>query len=49
MLEPEVAERIVAQVDELAGGLVAAVSAAVQIPSITPRYPGQDYAGLVGG
>jgi acetylornithine deacetylase/succinyl-diaminopimelate desuccinylase family protein len=48
-LEPEVADRIVAQVDALAGELVSAVSAAVRIPSITPRYPGQDYAELVGG
>jgi acetylornithine deacetylase/succinyl-diaminopimelate desuccinylase family protein len=49
MLEPELADRIVAQVDGLADELVAAVADAVRIPSVTPRYPGQDYAALVGG
>jgi acetylornithine deacetylase len=49
MLEPELADRIVAQVDALADELVAAVTAAVRIPSISPRYPGQDYAALLGG
>jgi acetylornithine deacetylase/succinyl-diaminopimelate desuccinylase family protein len=49
MLEPDVADRIVAQVDGLVDELVAAVAAAVQIPSITPRYPGQDYDEVVGG
>lgn len=49
MLEQDVAERILAQVDALADELVDAVAAAVRIPSITPRYPGQDYAAIVGG
>ena len=49
MLEPQLADRIAAQVDALADELVERVSAAVRIPSVTPRYPGQDYAALVGG
>lgn len=42
-------DRIVAAVDDLRSELVDAVSAAIRIPSINPRYPGQSYEDVVGG
>jgi acetylornithine deacetylase len=48
-IETDVAGRIAAAVGGLADELVAAVSAAVQIPSVNPAYPGQDYDAVVGG
>jgi acetylornithine deacetylase len=46
---PTAEERIVAAVDDLRDDLVAAVSEAVRIPSVNPRYPGQSYDDVVGG
>ena len=42
-------DRIVAAVEELRSELVGAVSAAIRIPSVNPRYPGQSYDDVVGG
>jgi acetylornithine deacetylase/succinyl-diaminopimelate desuccinylase family protein len=42
-------ERIVAAVDDLRAELIEAVSGAIRIPSVNPRYPGQDYDDVVGG
>lgn len=44
-----VAEQIIGAVDTLESELVDAVSEAIRIPSINPRYPGQVYADVVGG
>ncbi|MCC6790848.1 MAG: ArgE/DapE family deacylase [Thermomicrobiales bacterium] len=38
-----------AQIDAMRDDILATLSAAVQIPSITPKYPGLDYDELVGG
>jgi acetylornithine deacetylase/succinyl-diaminopimelate desuccinylase-like protein len=41
--------KVLAEVDELQGELVEAVSAAVRIESVNPKYPGQVYDEVVGG
>jgi acetylornithine deacetylase len=48
--EPDVAlrERVSAAVDALVPRLIESVSAAVRIPSINPKYPGQSYDDHVG-
>jgi acetylornithine deacetylase/succinyl-diaminopimelate desuccinylase family protein len=43
------AERVLAAVDASRDELVEAVSEAVRIASVNPRYPGQDYDAVVGG
>jgi acetylornithine deacetylase/succinyl-diaminopimelate desuccinylase-like protein len=43
------AERVLAAVDGSRDELVSAISEAVQIPSVNPRYPGQVYDQVVGG
>jgi acetylornithine deacetylase/succinyl-diaminopimelate desuccinylase family protein len=48
-LAGDVVERIIHAVDGLESELVDAVSEAIRIPSINPRYPGQDYDDVVGG
>jgi acetylornithine deacetylase len=45
---PSLRARVVDAVDRLAEPLVASVSAAVRIPSVNPKYPGQDHDRLVG-
>jgi len=42
-------DRIIAAVEELQSELIDAVSEAIRIPSINPRYPGQSYDDVVGG
>jgi acetylornithine deacetylase len=42
-------ERVMAAVDSSRDELVSTISAAVRIPSINPRYPGQVYEEVVGG
>ena len=42
-------EKVIAKVDSLANELVEAVSGAVQIESVNPKYPGQVYDDVVGG
>ena len=42
-------EPVLAKVDELAGELVEALSTAVRIESVNPKYPGQVYEDVVGG
>lgn len=49
MPEPSDATRVLEQVDELQEELVQAVSEAVQIESVNPKYPGQVYDDAVGG
>jgi acetylornithine deacetylase len=46
--EPDVRKRILDAVDALAPKLVKTLSEVVQIPSINPRYPGQEYADHIG-
>ena len=41
--------RISAAVDDLQTEVIEAVSAAIRIPSVNPRYPGQSYDEIVGG
>jgi len=41
--------KVLTEVDELQGELVEAVSAAVRIESVNPKYPGQVYDEVVGG
>jgi acetylornithine deacetylase len=41
-------EAVVAKVDELSADLLEALSAAIQIQSVSPRYPGQRYEDHVG-
>ena len=48
-LASELAERVLSAVDEQRDELIDAVSKAVQIPSVNPRYPGQVYEEMVGG
>lgn len=43
------AETVLARVDELQGELVEALSHAVRIESVNPKYPGQAYDDVVGG
>ena len=42
-------ERVFAEIERLRGDLVEAVSGAVQIESVNPKYPGQVYDEVVGG
>jgi acetylornithine deacetylase/succinyl-diaminopimelate desuccinylase family protein len=42
-------DRVFARVNELQADLVEAVSEAVKIESVNPKYPGQDYDAVVGG
>ena len=42
-------ERVFAEIERLRGDLVEAVSGAVRIPSVNPKYPGQVYDEVVGG
>ena len=48
-LASELAERVLSAVDEQRDELIDAISKAVQIPSVNPRYPGQVYEEMVGG
>ena len=48
-LASELTERVLSAVDERRDELVDAISKAVQIPSVNPRYPGQVYEEMVGG
>jgi len=47
--QPVDAERVLERVDSLQDELVQAVSEAVQIESVNPKYPGQVYEDIVGG
>lgn len=46
---PELAERVLEEVEAGRGELIQAISDAVAIPSVNPRYPGQVYEDVVGG
>lgn len=46
---PELAERVLGEVDAGREELLETISRAVQIPSVNPRYPGQVYDEIVGG
>jgi acetylornithine deacetylase len=46
---PALVERVLADVDSSRDELITAISAAVRIPSVNPRYPGQVYEEIVGG
>jgi acetylornithine deacetylase/succinyl-diaminopimelate desuccinylase family protein len=48
-LASAVTDRVLGAVDEQRDELVKAISKAVQIPSVNPRYPGQVYDEMVGG
>jgi acetylornithine deacetylase len=48
-VDVEVKTRVLAEVDRLSDDLVQAVSDAVRIPSVNPKYPGQVYEDVVGG
>ncbi|MGN6870908.1 MAG: ArgE/DapE family deacylase [Solirubrobacteraceae bacterium] len=48
-LAPQLTERVLSAVDDERDALVHAISQAVQIPSVNPRYPGQVYEDIVGG
>lgn len=45
---PEIAARVLAEVDALVPRLTASVVEAVRIASVDPKYPGQSYDELVG-
>lgn len=45
----DVTRAVLEQVDALRDELLEAVSAAVKIPSVNPKYPGQNYDEVVGG
>jgi acetylornithine deacetylase len=47
--ESTLVDKVLGEVDALRDDLLSTVSAAVQIPSINPNYPGQVYHDLVGG
>ncbi len=47
-VDPAIQERVLAEIDRLTPELVRTVQQAVRIASINPKYPGQDYATLVG-
>lgn len=49
VITPSTVDRVLSEVEALRAGLVEAVGAAVRIPSVNPRYPGQVYADVVGG
>lgn len=46
---PALLERVLATIEASRDEIVGAVSAAVKIQSVNPRYPGQTYADIVGG
>jgi acetylornithine deacetylase/succinyl-diaminopimelate desuccinylase family protein len=46
---PELVDRVLGAVQDGREELVQAISAAVQVPSVNPRYPGQVYEEVVGG
>jgi acetylornithine deacetylase/succinyl-diaminopimelate desuccinylase family protein len=48
-LASELTEKVLTAVDDQRDELVDAISKAVQIPSVNPRYPGQVYEEIVGG
>lgn len=48
-MENAVIARLFAEVDRLRDEIVNTVSAVVRIPSVNPKYPGEDYAAAVGG
>jgi acetylornithine deacetylase len=48
-VDPALCEAVLARVDALEPELVEAVSHAVRIESVNPKYPGQDYDAVVGG
>ncbi|HSC04195.1 MAG TPA: ArgE/DapE family deacylase [Solirubrobacteraceae bacterium] len=48
-LASELTEKVLSAVNDQRGELIAAISKAVQIPSVNPRYPGQVYEDIVGG
>jgi acetylornithine deacetylase len=45
----QLAKALAAAVDRLGGDLIGAVADAIRIPSVNPRYPGEDYDATVGG
>lgn len=47
-LPDEAVQRVLDQVDALAESIVGSVSEIVRIPSVNPKYPGQDYDRVVG-
>lgn len=49
MADPELWQRVAAQIDELRNEIVATLVQLVRIPSVTPKYPGLDYEEVVGG
>ena len=49
MIDAPLTERVLAAVDEDRDALLQAISQAVQIASVNPRYPGQSYDDVVGG
>src|SRR3954451_22751716 len=42
-------QRVMVEIDALRDDILGTLSTAVQIPSITPKYPGLSYDELVGG
>ena len=42
-------QRVIAEIDAMRDDILGTLSTAVQIPSITPKYPGLSYEELVGG
>jgi acetylornithine deacetylase len=48
-IERTVVDRVITEVERLKNDLVETVSAAVKIPSVNPKYPGQVYEDVVGG
>ena len=49
MTTDEAIERVTSQIDWMREDILATLASAVQIPSITPKYPGLSYDDLVGG
>ncbi len=49
MADPGLVDRVSERIDALQGELVDTISRAVRIPSVNPKYPGQDYDAVVGG
>jgi acetylornithine deacetylase len=45
----ETTQRVIAEIDAMRDDILQTLSTAVQIPSITPKYPGLSYEELVGG
>lgn len=42
-------QAVIAQIDSMRDEIIAACQALVRIPSVNPKYPGQDYEAVVGG